>query len=90
MAKMTSERLGMDFRSFSHGVLIDVRDIQMATATRICPMDRLGKFPLVDLISMTAKTYGVVHALITVFPSLDSELRSCFRGTRSFFFLGRI
>ena len=90
MAKMTRKGLDMDSRSFCHDVLIDIRDIQVATATRICPMDRLGKFPLADLIHMTGKTFGVVDALITVFPSLDSELRPCFRRFGSFFFFGRI
>jgi hypothetical protein len=87
---MASKGLGLTFRSSCHDVLIDVCDIQMATGTRICSMDRLGKFPLADLIHMTAKIFGVVRALVTVFPSLDSGLRFCFQGFGSFFFFGRI
>ena len=57
MATMTRERLEMDLGSFCQNVLIDVRDIQMATLARVCPMDRQGKLPLADLIYVTAKTF---------------------------------
>lgn len=90
MAKMTRQGLSMDFRPSCHDVLIDVRDIQMATITGICPMDRLGKFPLVDLIPMTTKTLGVIDTLVTVFSSPDSGLHSGLRGFESYFFFGRI
>ena len=84
MATMTRERLEMDFGSFWQDVLIDVRDIQMATGARVCPVDRQGKLPLADLISMTAKTFRVIQALRTVFLSLDGRLLSCFQGFGSF------
>ena len=38
MATMTGERLDMESGSFSQDVLTDVRDIQMATAARVCRM----------------------------------------------------
>ena len=90
MATMTRERLEMDFVSFCQEVLIDVRDIQMATAARVCPMDRQGKFPFADLISMTAETFRVIQALRTVFLSLDGRLLSCFQGFGSFCLFGPI
>ncbi len=90
MATMTRERLEMDFGSFCQNVLIDVRDIQMATVAGVCPMDRQGKVPLADLISMTAETFRVIHALKTVFLSLDGRLLSCLQGFRSFCLFGPV
>ena len=90
MATMTRKRLQMDFGSFWEKVLIDVRNIQMATVARVCPMDRQGKFPLTDLISMAAKTFRVIHALRTVFLSLDGRLLSCLQGFGSSCPLGLI
>lgn len=90
MATMARENLDMDFGSFCQDVLIDVRDIQMATVARVCPMDRQAIFPLADLISMTAETFRVIHALRTVFLSLDGRLLSCFQGFGSFCLFGPI
>jgi hypothetical protein len=85
---MTRERLEMDFGSFCQDVLIDVRDIQMATVARVCPMDRQGKLSLADLISMTAETFGVIQALRTVFLPLNGRLLSCFQGFGPFRLFG--
>jgi hypothetical protein len=90
VATMTRERLEMDFGAFCQDVLIGVRDIQMATFARVCPMDRQRKFPLADLISMTAETFRVIHALRTVFLSLGGRLLSCFQGFGSFCLFGPI
>lgn len=90
MTTMTRERLEMDLGSFYQDVLIDIRDIQMATVAGIRPMDRLGKLPLADFISMTAETFGVIQALGTVFLSFDGRLLSCFQGVGPFRLFGPV
>ncbi len=83
MATMAGERLNMQPGSLCEDVLIDVHDIQMATVARVCAVGRLAKFPLVDLISMTAETFGVIRALIAGFLFLDGGFFSFLRGFRS-------
>ena len=90
MATMTRERLEMDFGSFCQDVLIDVRDIQMATVARVCPMDRQGKLPVADLTSMTAQAFRIIQALRTAFLSLGGRLLSCFQGFGSFCLVGPV
>lgn len=90
MATMTRERLQMDFGPSCKDVLIDVRDIQMATVARVRPMNRQGKFPLADLISMTAEAFRVIQALRAVFLSVAGRFLSCFQGLGSFCLFGPI
>jgi hypothetical protein len=57
MATMAGDRLCMDSGPFSLNMVFNLCDIPVATVAGVCPMNRLGKLPLADLLSMTAQTF---------------------------------
>ena len=75
MTAMAGHRLGMNSSPFCFQVVIDVRDIPMTTIAGVGPMDRLGKFPLIDF-GVATQAFGIVDTLITVFATLDDKLLS--------------
>jgi hypothetical protein len=74
MATMAGDRLGMDFCTFLVDMLFHIDDVPVATVTGVCSMNRLGELSLVDLVSVTPQTFGIIDTLITVFTALDDEL----------------
>jgi hypothetical protein len=64
----------------------DIRDIIVATVTRVGPMNGLGKLPLADF-SVATQTFGIVNTLVAIFPTLDDEFLPLFRRLRRFGYL---
>ena len=57
VAPEAGDGLGMDFCPFFLEMFLNVSNIPVATVTRVCPMNRLGKFFLIDLTSVTLQAF---------------------------------
>jgi hypothetical protein len=85
VATVAGHGLGMDPCPFGLNMLFDVSNIPVAAITGVCPVNRLGKFPLIDLASVTTQAFRVIDALVTVFTAFDDKLLSLFGWLRSLY-----
>jgi hypothetical protein len=90
MTAVAGGRLAMDSCLFFPDMFFDIGDIPVATITRICSMDRLGKLSFIDLTPMTSQTFRIIDTLVTVFAAFDDKLLALFLRFRRLHAFGRL
>ncbi len=90
VATVAGDGLGMDSCSFGLDMVFDVRNIPVTAITGICSVNRLGKLPLIDFVSMATQAFRVINALVAIFTAFDDKLLSLLRRIRRFCTFSRL